>query len=85
LHLKEDIVLVFPAFKTRHNGRVFTFCMKWLCYSCVGVFAAAKWFITMWLVLRKLPTQFCCAMQQSYPNVPMLPFHCMLPLVSYLC
>jgi len=35
---------------------------------------------------EKSMTQLWCAMQQSYPNLYMLPFRCLLPLVStYLC
>jgi len=66
LHLKEDNALTFSAIKTRRNDRVFTFLMKWLHYSCLGIFATAKSFLITWLVLWKLPD----AVLVCYGDIP---------------
>jgi len=68
--------LAFPAIGTRRNDRVFTFWMKWLCYSCLSVFATAKSFLSMWLVLQKLLEAvpvFCGAIPLK-PNYALLSF-----------
>jgi len=42
LHSKEDSALALPVIETRHNNLVFTFRVKWLCYSCLSAFETAK-------------------------------------------
>jgi len=37
--------LALPAMETRRNNLVFTFLMKWLCYSRLSVFVTAKGFL----------------------------------------
>jgi len=56
------------------------------CYSRLSVFATAKGFLKMWLVLWKIPDAVLVRYATIIPKPTMLPFHCLLPFVStYLC
>ena len=70
-HPKEHIyALAFPAMETRRNNVVFTFQMKWLCYSRLSLLATAKWFLTTWLVLWKIPHAVLVRYAVTIPNQP---------------
>jgi len=62
-------ILALPAVKTRGNDRAFTFWMEWLCYSCLSVFATAKWFLNTRFVFWKIPDtiQMCYAAITAKP------------------
>ena len=74
--IKKDNALPFPACKTQRNSRVFTFWMKWLCYSCVSLFTTAKWFLNTWPVLWKIhdAVLVCYAKNISKPSYAPLSF-----------
>ena len=50
--------------------------MKWLCYSCLSVFATAKWFLSTWLALWKIPdtAQVCYAAIIRHTQTNYAPF-----------
>ena len=54
--------------ETRRNSVVLTFQMKWLCYSQLSLFATAKWFVTTWLVLWKIPDAVLVRYAVTIPN-----------------
>jgi len=84
LHPKDNNALAFPAIETRRNNRVFTFWMKWLCYSCLSVLATAKWFLSKWLVLWKIPDAVLVCYAAIIPKPNYAPLS--LAFVStYLC
>jgi len=62
--------------------RVFTFWMKWFCYSseCICNCEMVPQYVTC--SLKKSLTHFWCAILQSYPNLTKLPFRCLLPFAS---
>jgi len=74
--------LALPAMETRRNNLVFTFLMKWLCYSRLSVFVTAKGFLKTWLVLWKIPDTVLVRYATIIPKPTMLPFRCLLPFVS---
>ena len=42
--------------------------MKWLCYSRLSLLATAKWFLTTWLVLWKIPDAVLVRYAVTVPN-----------------
>ena len=56
------------------------------CYSRLSVFATAKWWLNTWLVLWKILDAVLVWYAAIMPKPTMLPFRCLLPIVStYLC
>jgi len=64
--------LALPAMETRRNNLVFTFLMKWLCYSRLSVFVTAKGFLKTWLVLWKIPDTVLVRYATIIPKPTML-------------